>query len=82
MIFKKRLWRNAHEREFTPEPMKITTFLKYFREFPAAGPRYGKAGLVRFPGKQEINAAAKASAGAAALIVMGVWGHQPPSYAI
>jgi hypothetical protein len=45
-----------------------------------SGPRYGTAGQVRFPGKQGIEAAAKAPAGAAAPIVMGVWGHQPPSY--
>jgi hypothetical protein len=32
-----------------------------------------------FREKQGIEAAAKAPAGAAASIVMGVWGHQPPS---
>jgi hypothetical protein len=52
---------------------------EYLQGLPASKHRYGTAGLVRFLGKQEIEAAAKAPAGAAALIVMGAWGSQPPS---
>jgi len=42
-----------------------------------ASVRHGGASSVS--GKQGIEAAAKAPAGAAAPIVIGVWGHQPPS---
>ena len=47
---------------------------------PPQGPSRGTAGQVRFPGEKGIEADAKAPAGAAAPIVMGVWGLMPPSY--